>query len=156
MKSWKASLILIGRYPGWYAASVLVFWGPVFFVGVGIPLATRSLLNRLSAGPVTLGNAWVWIVLIMAIRLSRSLVEAPSSYIFRNHAGRVLTLLRSNLLRGFLRRMGRQPMTGTGGVGDVVNRLRDDVGPLNDLATDELVDAAGRFARAPTGRRCPT
>ncbi len=55
MKSWKASLTLVGRYPGWYAASAIV-WMLAFFVVIGTGLAMQALLNLLAAGPARLAD----------------------------------------------------------------------------------------------------
>jgi ATP-binding cassette subfamily B protein len=145
VKSWKASLKLIAYYPGWYAASAGV-WALAFFVPIGTGLAMRGLLDRLAAGPATLANAWSWIALILAIRLGRSVLDFPAAWVFAHHLGRVRTLLRANLLRGYLRRLGTQEVA-VDGVGDALNRLRDDVEPLAHLAADDGVDALGRAVR---------
>lgn len=146
MKSWKASLTLIARYPGWYAASAFV-WMLAFFVPIGTGLAVRGLLDMLAVGPARLGNVWTWIVLILAIRLGRSALELPAMFAFAGQIGRSWALLRANLLEGYLRRLGRRPAGTEGGVGDPLNTLRDDVQPLASLAADDGVDALGRGVR---------
>ncbi|MEK7477040.1 MAG: ABC transporter ATP-binding protein [Candidatus Coatesbacteria bacterium] len=146
MKSWQASIRLNSYVPGWFSASAAI-WVMAFFVDIGVGLAMRGLLDHLTPGPVRLADVWTWIAFILAIRLARSVVDFPSGFVFANHIGRVRMLLRTNLMSGYLRRLGGQPMPGVGGVGDSLNRLRDDVEPLAALTTDETVDALGRAIR---------
>ncbi|MCP4749608.1 MAG: ABC transporter ATP-binding protein [Proteobacteria bacterium] len=146
MKTWKASLKLTLHYPGWYLVSSAI-WTMSFFVLIGTGLAMRELLNRMTDDTIVLSKVWIWIALILAIRLTRSTLDYPAYFVFASHMGRVRTLLRANLMRGYFRRLGSGSIPGLNGVGDTLNRLRDDVEPLAALPADENVDALGRGIR---------
>lgn len=119
MNSLRATLRLIAAYPGWYAANAGI-WVLAFFVTIGTGLAMRALLDGLAAGPSTLANVWTWIALILAIRLGRSVLDFPEMWVYAHHLGRVLVLLRANLLRGYLRSFGGRPRTEEHGTGEVL------------------------------------
>ena len=146
MNSLRATLRLIAYYPGWYAANAGI-WVLAFFVTIGTGLALRGLLDGLAAGPAKLANVWTWIAVILAIRLGRSVLDFPAMWVYAHHLGRVLVLLRANVLRGYLRSLGSRPPSAAPGTGEVLNRLRDDVDPLAHLAADDGVDASGRGVR---------
>jgi ATP-binding cassette subfamily B protein len=150
-------LLHLLRFRLGYFCLAFALWLLVSCVPLAAGVAARAVFDALSGQAPAGANVWTLVALLALVELGTQPLEVAWIYAHLSFERALMLLVRTNLFHGLLTSRGRPPgardgvgsADGVGGVGDAVNRFRDDVdGAITPINEWYRLAGEGLFALA--------